>query len=130
MAYFSQARKLKQEAINTYKLDVESERAELERMREEARAMALENAEQVIEAVEANCRAEVGALQEQHASALAAMELQLQEQLGRERRTMEEEIESRGRIVAVQVTELKAAHAQQLADMKASMTRAPSKPRP
>ena len=74
------------------------------------------------EAVEANARAESTALQEQHAAALSAMQAQLHEQLGRERASMEEELESRSRLVAMQVSELKAAHSQQMADMKASMT--------
>lgn len=118
----SEAKKLQAEAVEQIKEDVEHERKDLERQREEARSVAFENAEQIIEAVESNCRAEIETLQEQHVAALSAMQAQLHEQLQRERKAMEDELESRGRLLAMQVAELKAAHGQQLADMKASMT--------
>ena len=121
-AHAAEAKKLQAETAEAMKADAEHERADLERQREEARALAFENAEQVIEAVESNARAEIETLQEQHVSALGAMQAQLGEQLRRERKAMEEELESRSRLLAMQITELKAAHAQQLADMKASMT--------
>ena len=121
-AHAAESAALKDAAVRQLKDDLASERAELDRQRDETRQMAFENAEQVIEAVEACARAETEALQEQHVAALNAMQAQLQEQVKRERKLMEEELESRSRLISMQVTELKASHAQQLSDMKASMT--------
>ena len=74
-----EASELKDAALQQVRNDLQAERNDLSRQRDESRQMAFENAEQVIEAVEANARAEVEALQSQHVSALSAMQTQLAE---------------------------------------------------
>ena len=123
-AQATRASEEREQALAAMQAEMAMEREALEKARKEAAAAAAETAERIVEQSEAALRVEGAALHEQHANTVKALQQQVSERLARERKAMDDELESRGRVIATAVGQLKRVHAQRLSDMKASMSAA------